>query len=231
MTAKPVAAALKQARFTQMERDFVYKVALKYLKDKDAAHDVAQDALLLAFRHQHSYRGEARFTTWLYRVAATSALMHLRRARRRPPALLLSLVEAAAPDETCAAQPSPEELLSSDETLALCECLVAEMGVMYAPLLHLRFVKGWSDVEIAKKLGLNLGAVKTRVYRVRTHLRRRLVQLGLKPRLPAPTNRRRRQVRPEAGAETTRPRAATVFDQPHQLEGRFAAVKAATTSY
>ena len=65
------------------ERAYVFAVAMKYLKDEDAAEDVTQDALLLAHRHRGSFRGTSRFSTWLYRVAATTALMHLRSRRRR----------------------------------------------------------------------------------------------------------------------------------------------------
>ena len=71
-----------QVRFRDREREFVYSVAMKYLKDRDEAADVTQDALLNAFRHRKSFRGDSRFTTWLYRVAATTALMHLRKKRR-----------------------------------------------------------------------------------------------------------------------------------------------------
>src|SRR5262252_882256 len=63
-------------------RSYVFSVAMKYVKDEDAAADVAQEALLLAHRHRDSFRGDSLFTTWLYRVTATTALMYLRRQRR-----------------------------------------------------------------------------------------------------------------------------------------------------
>ena len=50
-------------RFTAKEREFVYGVAMKYMKDEEKAHDVTQDALLLAYRHRASFRGDSRFTT------------------------------------------------------------------------------------------------------------------------------------------------------------------------
>ena len=50
----------------------MYGVAMKYMKDEEKAHDVTQDALLLAYRHRASFRGDSRFTTWLYRIAATT---------------------------------------------------------------------------------------------------------------------------------------------------------------
>src|SRR5262245_43972132 len=63
-------------------RAYVRSVALKYVRDADDAEDVTQDALLLAHRYRNSFRGESRYTTWLYRVTATAALMFLRRQRR-----------------------------------------------------------------------------------------------------------------------------------------------------
>src|SRR5262245_54105978 len=63
-------------------RSYVFSVAMKYVKDEDAAADVAQEAMLLAHRHRDSFRGDSLYTTWLYRVTATTALMYLRRQRR-----------------------------------------------------------------------------------------------------------------------------------------------------
>src|SRR5690606_17264238 len=60
------------------ERAYVFAVAMKYVKNEVDAEDVTQDALLLAHRHRDSFRGDARYGTWLYRVAATTALMFLR---------------------------------------------------------------------------------------------------------------------------------------------------------
>src|SRR6516164_1368793 len=63
-------------------RDYVRSVAMKYVRNDQDAEDVTQDAMLLAHRYRASFRGESRYTTWLYRVTATAALMFLRRKRR-----------------------------------------------------------------------------------------------------------------------------------------------------
>jgi RNA polymerase sigma-70 factor (ECF subfamily) len=173
--ASPV-QALGQVRFTERERAFVFAVALKYLKDSDAAHEVAQEALLRAFRYRHSFLGKARFTTWLYRIAATTALMHLRRTWRRRQVPFLPLDEAPSLLHQCSAHPSPEELASRAELRAQCDRAVAEMGPNYQPVFRLRFVEGFSDLEVAQKLGLSRNAVKLRVHRARAHVRRRLAQ-------------------------------------------------------
>jgi len=70
------------------ERNYVFAIAMKYVNDEEAANDVAQEALLLAHRHRNSFRGDSRYSTWLYRIAATTALMHLRKKRRKSKELL-----------------------------------------------------------------------------------------------------------------------------------------------
>ncbi|MCU1279922.1 MAG: polymerase, sigma-24 subunit, subfamily, partial [bacterium] len=122
-------------RFTAKEREFVYGVAMKYMKDEEKAHDVTQDALLLAYRHRASFRGDSRFTTWLYRIAATTALMHLRKDRRVPLMVSTSIDTTAANDDGAPAadEPrdeasTPEDNWASSEAVAIAGERLAELG-------------------------------------------------------------------------------------------------------
>ena len=125
------------ARFTARERQFVYGVAMRYMKDEEDANDVAQDALLLAYRHLGSFQGNSRFTTWLYRIAATTALMHLRKRRRTP--LMLS-VDAPATGEDAhedlrgtnvgSGEATPEDASASTEALAIASDELSRMGAV-----------------------------------------------------------------------------------------------------
>src|SRR5882762_2354978 len=63
-------------------RAYVRSIAMKYVHNEHDAEDVTQDAMLLAHRHRDAFRGDARYSTWLYRVTATAALMFLRKQRR-----------------------------------------------------------------------------------------------------------------------------------------------------
>jgi RNA polymerase sigma-70 factor (ECF subfamily) len=167
---------LHTVQFTEKEREFVYGVTMKYLKDDEEARDATQDAMLLAYRHKDSFRGDSRFTTWLYRIAATTALMRLRK-RRRSPQLLSS---SGRDDENLQAEPrstapSPEEMSSSSEAIAQYQTRLSSMGEKYGNIFRMRFLEGYSESEIARKLGLNVSTVKTRAYRARTHLKRHLV--------------------------------------------------------
>jgi RNA polymerase sigma-70 factor (ECF subfamily) len=164
--------------FTEKEREFVFGVAMKYVKDEEEARDVTQDAMLLAFRHRASFRGDSRFTTWLYRIAATTALMHLRK-RRRSPQVMQPVDDEQLLAEPRSTQPSPEEFSSSSESMALCERSLATMGDKYGNIFRMRFLEGYSESEIARRLGLNISTVKTRAYRARTFLKRELASLAV----------------------------------------------------
>ena len=149
---------------------------MKYLKDEDEASDVAQDALLNAYRHRASFRGDSRFTTWLYRVAATTALMHLRKKRRARAAFPAPEVShdgevADLTADLAAGGPSPEEEVATHEALVLAGRKLSALGDKYGPIFKMRFADGYSESEIADELDLNVATVKTRAYRARAALR------------------------------------------------------------
>jgi RNA polymerase sigma-70 factor (ECF subfamily) len=175
--ADEAAAKNDQVKFEGREREYVYAVAMKYLKDEEEAADVAQDALLNAFRHRASFRGDSRFTTWLYRVAATTALMHLRKKRRSRLTLLGAPVERDGEATTdpmadmVAPGPSPEDAAAAHEALALAERRLDTLGDKYGSIFRMRFADGFSESEIADELQLNVATVKTRAYRARAALR------------------------------------------------------------
>jgi RNA polymerase sigma-70 factor, ECF subfamily len=167
-----------EVRFEGREREYVYAVAMKYLKDEDEASDVAQDAMLNAYRHRKSFRGDSRFTTWLYRVAATTALMHLRKKRRARIALPSPDAEGRDVSDITADMPaggpSPEDEVAAHEALVVAGKRLDALGDKYGPIFRMRFADGYSESEIADELELNVATVKTRAYRARAALRAEL---------------------------------------------------------
>lgn len=157
----------------QRERDFVFAVAMKIVKSECDAEDVAQDALLLAHRHRRSFRGQSKYSTWLYRVATTAALMHLRSKARKTREVATSQLDDA---DTCwvetleADAPGPERELDSRQQLELVQSCIAELGSKYLELLHLRWFEGYSEREISERMQLPLSTVKTRSFRGRRHV-------------------------------------------------------------
>jgi RNA polymerase sigma-70 factor (ECF subfamily) len=179
--AKPILSP----KLGDAERRYVFSVAMKYVKDEDAAEDVTQDALLLAHIHRDSFRGASRFSTWLYRVAATTALMYLRRRRRRAQEILEPGIldderdDRLTPDHRDE-EPGPEARVAAAEEVALADRTVADMGARYRDVFWLRFQDGWSEAEIAERLGIQVATVKTRTHRARQALRAAFADAGLR---------------------------------------------------
>jgi len=145
-------------------------VALKYVRDEQDAEDVTQDAMLLAHRYRDQFRGESRYSTWLYRVTATAALMFLRKQRRLSREVPCSatvddegtglLERQAAPGDLRA------EVIARADTSTITEA-VAALGAKYPAVFWKRYGEGRTETEIAKELGLSIAAVKTRAFRAR----------------------------------------------------------------
>lgn len=157
----------------QAERDFVFAVTMKIVKCECDAEDVTQDALLLAHRHRDSFLGQSKYSTWLYRIATTTALMHLRRrARKRREISTSELADSEA--QWLAAlkseRPSPELQTACREELERVGEHIADLGSKYIELLRLRWFEGYSEREISGLLDLPLSTVKTRSFRGRRHV-------------------------------------------------------------
>lgn len=152
-------------------RAYVKSIAMKYVRDDQDAEDVTQDAMLLAFRYRDSFRGESRYSTWLYRVTATAALMYLRRQRRRAremPASGANTDDEGTPwiDRQPAATDVRGELIARDE-LSEVKRAVAALGAKYPVVFWKRYGEGRTESEIARELDLSVAAVKTRAFRGR----------------------------------------------------------------
>lgn len=148
------------------DRAFVYAIARRIVRTHDEAEDVTQEALLLAFRHRDSFRGDSRYRTWLYRIAVTTALGHLRKARRSredptPVDLRYDLADAAA---------SPEADVAARQAAGLVDQAIAELDPKYRDVIALR-ADDCTESEIARRLGISVANVKIRIHRARRQLR------------------------------------------------------------
>lgn len=145
-------------------------VALKYVRNEQDAEDVTQDAMLLAHRYRDAFRGESRYSTWLYRVTATAALMFLRKQRR----LAREIPSSGAVDPEGIAllerQAAPGDLgreVAARRDADAITAAVAALGAKYPAVFWKRYAEGRTETEIAKELGISVAAVKTRAFRAR----------------------------------------------------------------
>lgn len=160
-------------RLGKQERDFVFAVAMKIVKNESDADDVAQDSLLLAHKHRHSFRGQSQYSTWLYRVVTTTALMHLRSKKRKSRELLLS--ELASNDASWlesleSKAPTPEEATRDRKALTSILRSIDKLGPKYSELLELRWFSGYSEQELSTQLQLPLTTIKARCFRGRQRI-------------------------------------------------------------
>lgn len=170
--------------FEQIVRRFhdrVYRLAYGMTKNQTEAEEVVQDTFLNVFRSLASFRADSSPSTWIYRVAANSALMRLRTKRRKP---LLSLdevpngastngnVESLTPPGAWSRQ--PDEKLLTKELGTIIDAAVDQLPEKYRLVLLLRDVEGLSNEDVASTLGLTLPTVKSRLHRSRMFVRERL---------------------------------------------------------
>jgi len=157
----------------------------RFVRDKDIADDLAQEAFLKAYRNVSSYRGEAPVTVWLLAIARNQALMYLREERNRrlnePRPLGTALVEwlADAIDSQAAAAPDHDRELKALET-----CMSALPGHS-ADLVAQYYFKRRPLAEIARATGKKSSAVGMTLLRIREILRGcvedRLSSAGARP--------------------------------------------------
>lgn len=145
----------------------VYTLAVRLVRDRYEAEDVVQDSYLRALRGLPSFREDARFETWLYRIVTNTAMSHLRRRARMGE--LWSERDDGGPEI-----PAPTEL--EEETVhrdALSRALDALPAGMRSVVI-LKDVYGFSCAEIGEELGVSEGAIKVRLHRARKRLKESL---------------------------------------------------------
>ncbi len=162
----------------------VFTLAHRILQNPHDAEDVTQQALLSAIEGLPAFRGEARFSTWLHRIATFAALKVI---RKRKGLDMISLEEATAPREDgyesvphpefiADWKESPEQLVDRNETRRLLDEALAQLDEKHRIVFVLRDVEGLSVRETAEALGIGESNVKVRLLRARLQLREQLTR-------------------------------------------------------
>lgn len=155
----------------------VFRVARHITKNDQDAEDVLQDTFLKAYSRLGQFEGNAKFYTWIVRVAVNEALMRMRRGKNRVTVSLdqeLETSDGAIQRELPAETESPEESLSRTELRESLTQAIDSLSETYRPVFVLRDVEGLSTEETAEMLNLSLPAVKSRLLRARLQLRQKL---------------------------------------------------------
>jgi RNA polymerase sigma-70 factor (ECF subfamily) len=159
---------------TRWERP-IYALAYRTLGREDEARDVVQEAFLRAYRGLRGFKGEAKFSSWLYRITLNLCRDWIRRERRAP---LVQVPEGTDPldlaDQRVAPTESVEDLVARREMSAAVARAMAELPEEQRVAIMLKEYHGLTFQEIADQLDCPLSTVKTRLYQGLSVLRRRL---------------------------------------------------------
>jgi RNA polymerase sigma-70 factor (ECF subfamily) len=162
-----------EAAFEQLVRKhqrYVFNVAYRVLDDTAEAEDVTQEAFVRAWRGLPSFRGEALFTTWIYRIVHNLCLNRL-------PGLQRELLQAEPLEEILIhPDPSPSDRLEMRERIAFLHAQLDRLPEKYRLVLTLRYLQRLSYDEIAAVLDAPMGTVKTQIHRARHLMAQRLHQ-------------------------------------------------------
>jgi len=157
----------------------VYLTLLSIVKNETEAEDGAQETVISAYRHLASFRGDAKFSTWLTAIAINEGRKRLRKAKTAAEESIEEEVEAHVGDYSPAPltdwREIPLEALERKELREALRVAVAELPDIYRQVFTLRDLEELNVEETAQALGINPGAVKVRLHRARMMLQKRLV--------------------------------------------------------
>ena len=156
----------------------VYALTLRMCKNPEDAAEAAQEAFLSAWQGLPFFRGDASFSTWLYRLASNACVDLLRREGRHKNAAGPSFNDEDAGLDVADHAPQPHEALERKELKAQIEAGLQSLTADHRQVLILREMHQLSYDEISDVLDLDVGTVKSRINRARKQLRNFLIKSG-----------------------------------------------------
>ncbi len=168
-----------EAAYERLVRTYVgplQSVARRYLRNEEDARDVVQDAFASVVRSIDRFEGESKLSTWLHRIVVNAALMKLRTQRRKPEESIDDLLPGFLEDGH-QREPASEWAQSASRALERKEIRervrdsIGQLPEGYRMVLMLRDMDGYDTDQTAELLGIQRGAVKTRLHRARQALR------------------------------------------------------------
>jgi RNA polymerase sigma-70 factor (ECF subfamily) len=162
----------------------VFRLACRLTNETDAP-DVVQETFMQVYRHLSTFRGSARFSTWLYRVVVNAGLMHRRARARRPAESLDEFMPRFDADGRHAQTPDAlritsrvDELMDRHVLAKKVQAALQRLPDLYREAFVLRDLEELSTADVAQVLGVEAATVRQRVHRARLMLRGYLSELA-----------------------------------------------------
>ena len=153
-------------------RDNVYRLAYRMCGNAYDADEAAQEAFVAAWRALPNFRGDAKFSTWLYRLTTNAAIDVMRREKRHQTVGDGEMVDLADDAD------SPQETVERTEQQEAVQKALSTLSEEYREVLLLRYMEELDYAEIAEVLQLPSGTVKSRINRAKAALKTALLKSG-----------------------------------------------------
>jgi len=160
------------AQLVQHHQRRVFNLVFRMLQNYEEANEITQETFLAAWQGLSSFRGDARFSTWLYRIAYNCSLKQLEQ-RKRDNARQLAMQEEHTLQHGNGAEPLDFELDAYDD-LALVREHLSMLPAKYRIVLVLRHLQEMTYEEMAEILTVPIGTIKTHLFRARNLLKERM---------------------------------------------------------
>ena len=161
----------------ERHKDRAFTLAVRLLKQRTDAEEALQDAFLRAFQGLEDFRGDAKFSTWFYRILYNVCLTRLGRAK--PEAQQYSFQEEEGEEfslQIASGDSLPDEVLEQNEFMTLISREIERMPEQYRVILTLYYIEELSYEEMSDVLQLPLGTIKTHLFRGRALLRSTVIE-------------------------------------------------------
>jgi RNA polymerase sigma-70 factor (ECF subfamily) len=161
--------------------DRIYGFALRITRNTSDAEEVFQEVFLTLTKKLDTFRGESKFSSWLYRVTANASYMYLRSQKKHESNISLEnyypydekgTLMGRIMDKDWSSR--PDIIIFSKEALKIIDDSINELPESYRAVFHLRDIEGLSNEEVANILEITIPTVKSRLHRGRLFLRDKL---------------------------------------------------------
>lgn len=154
-------------------------VVSRYVRDSHEVQDVVQEAFIKAYRALGNFRGDSAFYTWIYRIAINTAKNYLVSRGRRPPASDVDVGDAEyySGSDLLKDVDTPENNFFRDELKAVVDQSIRDLPEDLRTAVTLREMEGLSYEDIADVMGCPVGTVRSRIFRAREAIEKRIEPL------------------------------------------------------
>jgi RNA polymerase sigma-70 factor (ECF subfamily) len=165
-------------------KDRALTLALRFVRNREEAEELVQDAFVRAYRNLSSFRGDSAFRTWFYRILYNVCMSRVRQRARREPLLRLEDQPAMSDSIPDRDMSTALEQLEQKEIAGILSGELLKLPDKYRTALTLFYTEEMSYEEISRITGLSVGTVKTHLFRARNLLREKLVNTLQKELIP-----------------------------------------------